>query len=220
MCWWCWYWCWEQIDDCYADISKLKFERLKFLKQDIGKDCGHKVWSGYWSWSLIEIMKLNFWGWCLVYILKYFQVEETWPEFWDFCKNLWYDPKKGTFGKHSTLQLRFAFGQVFIFVPYKWSLPEVPFSNWNQFSTTKPAFESLRRVFSLVPWPKCILQSPEQSPEGQSLAPSEEQLAPQLTWHIMQYISYIWTMKCVKRYNLVEQLTPLPHVARSMVSSG
>ena len=138
-------------------------------------------------------------SWCLVYILKYFEVEETWSKFWDLCsyKNFWYDPKKGTLEKHSTLQFRFAFGHVFIFVPYKWSVPEVPFFNWNQFSTTTPAFESLRRVFSLVPWPKCILQSPEQSPEGQSLAPSEEQLAPQLTWHIMQYISYIWTMNCL-----------------------
>ena len=69
-CWCCWYWCWEQIDARCADISKLKFERLEFLKQDIGQDCGHKVWSGHWSWSLIEILKLNFWGWCLVYILK------------------------------------------------------------------------------------------------------------------------------------------------------
>ena len=92
MCWSCWYWCWEQIDDCYSDISQLKFGQV--LKQDNGQDCGHKVFSGYWSWSLIEIMKLKVWGWCLVYILKYFEVEETWSKFWDLCQNSWYHPKK------------------------------------------------------------------------------------------------------------------------------
>ena len=79
-----------------VDVDDIDAENKLTTVMPIFRSWRLKDWS-FWNKMLVK---------SVVYILKWFEVEETWSKFWDLCKNLWYDPKKGTLGKHSTLQLR------------------------------------------------------------------------------------------------------------------
>ena len=57
---WCWYWgtYWRQSSE---DLKSLiRYQIVWFIKLIFCSDYEHKVWSGFWSWILVNILKLKF----------------------------------------------------------------------------------------------------------------------------------------------------------------